>query len=474
MRLSALLGLSLVGLMSASAFADWPTHRGNAARTGHADNIPGPKSGKVLWVHKARDQFVASVVPGPKTLYVTGLGAFNTAALHALSLEPQAQQRVMWSKLPPSLKLPVVSSPALAEGKLVFGDGMHQTDGASLHCLAADTGMSLWRLSLPGQLVHIEGAPCIAKGRVYVGGGHAGVVCVDLNRVTLAGQEQTLAAAQAVIDKRWKELAVQYEIDKKKDPDFAIPPSDDALPKPAPKVLWQKGQGAWHVDAPLALTADSVLAASAYLDHEKSGERALVCLSADTGTLRWKTPLALNPWAGATIADNTAAGTAIVGGSSIRFDPKEIPSARGDVTAINLANGQVRWHVEVAGGVVSPIAVQTGLAVLTSTDGKVRALNVADGKPRWEHIGGAAFFAGPAIAGDVVYVADLNGIVQALSLADGRLLWKLDLAADPAIAASGMIYGSPVVQSGRLYLATCNLDGAQAAQNTAVICIGEK
>src|SRR5919204_573107 len=88
----------------------------------------------------------------------------------------------------------VVSSPGVAKGRLVFGDGMHQTDGATLHCLQADGGLPLWQLPVPGKLVHLEGSPTVAEGRVYIGGGAAGVLCADLNRVTLDGKEMDLPA----------------------------------------------------------------------------------------------------------------------------------------------------------------------------------------------------------------------------------------------------------------------------------------
>ena len=36
-----------------------------------------------------------------------------------------------------------------------------------------------------------------------------------------------------------------------------------------------------------------------------------------------------------------------------------------------------------------------------------------------------------------------------------------------------MIYGGPVVQAGRIYVATCNLEGPFARKPTVVVCIGE-
>src|SRR5262249_14209368 len=160
---------------------------------------------------------------------------------------------------------------------------MHQTDGAILHCLAQDKGLPLWQLPVPGKLVHLEGSPAVEKGKVYVGGGAAGGLCVDMTRVTLNGKEMDLPAIQKLLEGEWKKLQDKYEEDRKKDPDFAVPPNEDQLPKPAPVKVWQVGQDKWHVDAPVAVAGDSVLVASAFLDEEKVGERALFCLNAKDG-----------------------------------------------------------------------------------------------------------------------------------------------------------------------------------------------
>ena len=102
---------------------------------------------------------------------------------------------------------------AVVDGLIVFGDGMHQTNDAMLYCLWADTGRPVWQLPVPGRLVHLEGSPTIDGGRVYIGGGEAGILCVDLKRMTLDGKDMNLAAARALIDKRWAEMAARYGLD---------------------------------------------------------------------------------------------------------------------------------------------------------------------------------------------------------------------------------------------------------------------
>ena len=69
---------------------------------------------------------------------------------------------------------------------------------------------------------------------------------------------------------------------------------------------------------------------------------------------------------------------------------------------------------------------------------------------------------------------DLKGVLHAVGLADGAKKWTLDLGTDPAVKAPGMFYGGPVVQGGRIYAATCNLEGPNARQPTVLVCIGEK
>jgi outer membrane protein assembly factor BamB len=455
---------------SLRASEPWSTYRGNLQRTGNTDGIAGPSTPKVLWVHRSQDHFIAAPVPFGERVLVSGLGAFNVSTFAALNVDPKAPQRLGWSKTTPYLKLPTVSSPAIYDGKLIFGDGMHQTDGAVLHCLRADKGMPLWQLPVPGKLVHLEGSPTIHDGRVYLGGGAAGVLCIDFNRVSLDGKEMDLAAIQKQLEKHWSELLAKYEEEKKKDPDFAVPPNEDQLPKPAPTKLWQQGEDKWHVDAPVAVPGESVLVASAYLDDEKVGERALFCLSAKTGEIRWKAPVQLNPWGGPSVQGDMV----IVAGSSVRYDPKLLKGAKGEVTAFDLNSGKEKWRKEVGGGVVSCVAISEGLAIATATDGKVRAFNIADGERRWVYDAKAPLFAPVAVVKDTLYAGDLSGVVHAINLGDGKPKWTLNLGTHGDVKAPGMIYGGPIVHGGRLYVATCNLEGPSARKQTVVVCVGEK
>jgi outer membrane protein assembly factor BamB len=468
-KLAWVIPVALLAVTTGYGAEGWSTYRGNPQRTGNTDGVAGPDAPKVLWVYRGKDHFIASPVPAGERLFVSSFSVFSSS-VHGLAVDPKAAERVLWLKSAPYLKLPTVSSPAMVGGNLIFGDGMHQTDGAVLHCLRGEQGMPLWQLPLPGRLVHLEGSPTVAGGRVYVGGGSAGVLCIDPNRVTLDGKEQTLAAIRKVLDQKWKDLLARYEADKKKDPELAVPPSIDQLPKPAPRRVWQQGQVKWHVDAPLAVIGERVLVASAYLDKEKVGDRALFCLDAKTGKVLWRTPLKLNPWGGPSVVDKLV----VVGGSTISYDTKLLKGAKGEVVALNLEDGAVRWRKTVAGGIVSCVALAGGVAVATATDGKVRAFDLESGRRRWIYDGKIPFFAPPAVAGGVVYAGDLKGGIHAIDLAGGSRKWTLDLGTAPEVKAPGMVYGGPVVHGGRLFVATCNLEGPHAQQPTVVVCLGAK
>jgi outer membrane protein assembly factor BamB len=467
--LAALTGLPAGAADPTRGDREWATYRGNPQRTGNTDGKPGPARPRVLWAMKSRDHFIASLVPHDQRLFASGLGFVNTSNFYCLDTTPAAKKRVLWSKTAPFLQFATVSSPGIAGGKLVFGDGMHQTDGATLYCLSVDRGDPVWRLPVPGKLVHLEGSPTITGGKVYLGGGAAGVLCVDLGRVTLDGKEMGLAAVARLIQTKRKELQAKYEAAKKKDP-FAVPPTDNDLPRPAPVKLWQKGAGAWHVDAPVAVVGDRVLVGSAFLDKEKEGRRAVLCLEAKTGKELWSTPLPLNPWGGPSVQGDLV----VVSGSTVGYDLKLLKGARGSLTALDLATGKLKWKKELPGGVIGCAALSKDLAVVTATDGKVRAYSLATGALKWFHDARAPFFAAAALSGDTAHVADLRGVVHALNLKTGVLRWKLELGSDPAVSAPGGVYAGPVLQDGRLYLATNNMAGDLVNKPTVIVCIGEK
>ena len=450
----------------------WATYRGNPQRTGNTDGTAGPEKPVILWSVKSHDHYVASPVPVKDGVYVAGLGALNRPFVAVYPFAPKTPVQATWEKSQPPLRLNSVSSPALSGNSIVFGEGTHLDSGGVLNCFDTTTGRPLWQLVVtePDKVpVHIEGAPTIAGGRVYIGGGAAGILCVELDKATLEGKDYDLATVAKMQEAKWKELGVKFEEAKAKKDDFAMAPNDTMLLKFAPKKVWQKGEVKWHVDAPVNVAGDKVLVPTAYLEKENIGERAMYALKADTGETAWRAELKYNPWGGATVAGDLV----IVPGSSIGFAYKELKGAKGDVTALDLKTGDLKWRKEIpTGGVFGCVAVSDGLAICTATDGRVRAYKVADGERAWLYDAKVPFFAPPAVAGGVAYVADLSGTVHAIDLKTGNLKWTLSLAKETG--APGMVYGGVTVHGGKLVVATCNLEGPFATKDTVLVCIGTK
>ena len=91
-----------------------------------------------------------------------------------------------------------------------------------------------------------------------------------------------------------------------------------------------------------------MIVASAFLEKEKLGDRAVFCLNAATGEEIWRTALPINPWGGASIDGETV----IVTGSTIPYDPKVLKGAKGIVAAFDLAKGAEKWKKEIPGGIL--------------------------------------------------------------------------------------------------------------------------
>ena len=240
-------------------------------------------------------------------------------------------------------------------------------------------------------------------------------------------------------------------------------------PNPRRYWLWQQGKDKWHVDAPVAVAGDRVLVASAFLDKEKVGDRALFCLNAKTGDIVWRTPLSSNPWGGPSLSGDLV----VVSGSTIGYDPKQLKKARGTIAAYHLADGKEKWKKSVPGGIVSCVALTENLAIATATDGKVRAFDLRTGERRWIYDGKTPFFApSPCLLASPMPATCAGSSTPSIWPMAHRSGSSI-LAADP-VKAPGMIYGGPILHGGRLLVATCNLEGPNARQPTVVVCIGEK
>lgn len=468
------------------AAQDWPTYQGDSRRSGCPDGRPLPSRVKVLWTLPGNSHYLAAPAISGGRLVLPALGAFNAPEVVAVETKDGLKSRVAWSGGPPTLGLPVAASPTVRDGLVVVGEGMHQNVAGALSAFSLSDGLPIWRLEIAGKLRHIEGAAARAPGgKIYFGSGSGGVSCVDSGQVTMGDRVFNAAEAEAEARRVLAGLRADYEKIKTTD-EFAVEPGPGDVLRVTggtPRILWSVGADKLHVDSAVVLAQRAprggeaqacIVAGSAYLDEEKLGERALVCLSAADGEEAWKVPLRWNPWGSPSIASPAGKKLVLVGCSSIRFDPSALADARGEVVAVDLDTGRLAWRREVPGGVLSPVAIDpTGsFGVFTATDGIVRGVEVSTGRLIWSSTPSGPYFAGVAIAGMTVCSVDLNGQIRGLSLQSGKTQWTLELGKHPSVALPGRVFASPVCSAGRLYVATHNLEGPQTGAPTAVICLG--
>ncbi|MHC1733969.1 MAG: PQQ-binding-like beta-propeller repeat protein [Bacteroidales bacterium] len=102
------------------------------------------------------------------------------------------------------------------------------------------------------------------------------------------------------------------------------------------------------------------------------------------------------------------------------------------------------WRVQEQADIGAGVTVAGRLAIITNTAGEVKALSLKNGKVRWNFKTGAKIYSTPATDGRRVIAVSADGMVRAMSVKSGKLLWSFD-AEQPVVA-------SPVIREGRVFI----------------------
>src|SRR5437867_4419034 len=156
---------------------DWPTFRANQSRTGSPDPIDGPASPRILWTFRETaftpGDFSSSPAVVGNRVYVASANidvAGRSGFIYCL--DATTGQKV-W-QVP--TKQEVYCSPAVVDGRVYVGEGLHENTDSLFRCLDAKTGDLLWQFKTSS---HAEGPPTVKDGRVYFGAGDDGLYCLD-------------------------------------------------------------------------------------------------------------------------------------------------------------------------------------------------------------------------------------------------------------------------------------------------------
>ncbi len=173
-----------------------------------------------------------------------------------------------------------------------------------------------------------------------------------------------------------------------------------------------------------------------------SSSGGVVAFDARTGGIRWRR--SLGP---------SESSPLILGGVAYVGD------WRGDVYALSLRDGRVRWRFHTSGRVKGAgAAVGAGRVVFGAYDGHLYALDARTGRLAWRSEPTAgSFYSTPAVAHGRVYVGSTDGFVYSFSATTGRLEW--------AQRTGGYVYGSPALWRQTVFIGS--YDGSLYALDAA-------
>ena len=372
---------------------NWPTFHGGPARcgttAGSARSAPGPGIRWQFCEPKLLDRRPFTSSPALAAARV--LIGSDSYRVYCLDLETG---NLHWKF---DARWPVFSSPAVWNGRVYIGEGVHDNTDSKLYCLDLATGRELWALQTQS---HTESSPTVAAGRLYFGAGDDGVYCVD----PLTG-----------------------------------------------KVHWQhKGP---HVDGCPLVADGRVYVGSGY------GFHGVLCLSARDGSPVWKKALPAPAWAAPSLAQGrlyvavgngtftesaskpcgevrcldpasgedlwrfTAVRDAVLSSVAVSDGYAVFGSRDGACYALDAATGALRWRTEVGAPLLSSPAVAAGCVLFGADDGKFTCLRLRDGARMWsvdtsddviDFITDARILSSPAVRDGRAVFGSSNGHVYCL------------------------------------------------------------
>lgn len=164
---------------------------------------------------------------------------------------------------------------------------------------------------------------------------------------------------------------------------------------------------------------------------------------------------------GHNMGDKKAAVLRLGQGVSIADNRVYAAAHKGEVVALDLANGRVLWHAKTAAPLSGGTASSPELVVVGASDGQLFAFDPANGHSRWKVRLNGEVLAPAAISPRLIAVRTVDGKLRALSPADGHELWATDQQV-PRLSLRGT--ASPVI-SGDVVL--CGFDNGKVVAVSA-------
>lgn len=385
---------SMTGSGGLSSDGNWLTFHGSPNRSGTVGSYDARMDLKPQLRWKFHDSLILERRPFACSPAVAGsrvlIGSDNYT-LYCVDLETGQPQ---WTF---EAQCPIFSSPAVWNGRVYIGEGLHYDTDAKLYCLNLQNGNTIWSFQTGS---HTESSPTVDNGKVYFGAGDDGIYC--LNAIT--GEEQ------------WR--------------------YPDA-----------------HVDGGPLAVGDYVYFGSGYTYD------GVVCVSARDGQPVWKRAFPTPVW-GAPAFSEGRLYVGIGNGNFNESDPEPFGEVRcldsadgrdvwrftgvkdgvltsiavsrdravfgcrdGTCYALNAATGDLVWRADIGAPILSSPAIAGSHVLFGADDGKFHCLSLENGQELWSFdtmddvllfMGTGSIQSSPAVVAGNVIFGSSNGNVYCL------------------------------------------------------------
>ena len=164
---------STAGSNDLSSDDSWPTFHGTPSRCGTMDvsDVEVTFRPQLRW--QFRDTLVLERHPFACSPAVAGLRVLIGSDNYKLYCVGLQTGQLQWTF---EAQYPIFSSPAVWNGRVYIGEGLHYDTNTKLYCLSLRNGEILWDFQIHS---HTESSPTVDSGKVYFGAGDDGIYCLD-------------------------------------------------------------------------------------------------------------------------------------------------------------------------------------------------------------------------------------------------------------------------------------------------------
>lgn len=151
----------------------WPTFHATPGRCGIAEPSDArvPAAPQLRWIF--HDSLILERRPFACSPAVAGSRVLIGGDNYKLYCVDTETGQLQWDF---EAQYPIFSSPAVWNGRVYIGEGLHYDANTSLYCLDLNSGHVIWSFQTGS---HTESSPTVDSGKVYFGAGDDGIYCLD-------------------------------------------------------------------------------------------------------------------------------------------------------------------------------------------------------------------------------------------------------------------------------------------------------